>query len=86
MVLPQAQQSTSQLNVKDEMQNLVASLLLQQNDLQFVRSVEELGNLSVAINSFVKQFDEMQKHLDFVKNAINAHSSHLVLIPDQKEK
>lgn len=46
------------------------------------KSVNELGNLAVAINAFKSRYDELQKHLDFIGKAIDARSRELTLAPN----
>ena len=48
---------------------------------QFMKSVVQLGSLSTAINSFTQRFNELEKHIDFIDNAIESRSNQLLLIP-----
>ncbi|CAK7336889.1 unnamed protein product [Dovyalis caffra] len=58
---------------------------------QFLKSINDLTNLSAAIDNFKKRFDELQNHLNFIDNAITARSNELKpkaqqLQPTQTEK
>ncbi|KAI9114356.1 hypothetical protein K1719_014584 [Acacia pycnantha] len=46
---------------------------------RIAKSVNELGNLSVAINTFMSRYDELQKHLEFIDKAIDTRSKELSL-------
>ncbi|KAK4264608.1 hypothetical protein QN277_025761 [Acacia crassicarpa] len=46
---------------------------------RIAKSVNELGNLSVAINAFMSRYDELQKHLEFIDKAIDTRSKELSL-------
>ncbi|KAF3953356.1 hypothetical protein CMV_021189 [Castanea mollissima] len=47
---------------------------------EFMKSVVELDGLSIAIHSFTRRLDELQKHLEFIENTIESRSKQLLLI------
>ncbi|KAL9338237.1 hypothetical protein Peur_070006 [Populus x canadensis] len=44
---------------------------------QFLKSINDLTNLSAAIDTFKRRYDELQSHLNFIDNAITARSNEL---------
>jgi len=52
-----------------------------QNDAgdKLEKSVNQLNNLSIAIQTFKSRYDELQRHLDFIENAIDARTKELQL-------
>lgn len=47
---------------------------------EFMKSVVELDGLSIAIHSFTRRLDELQKHLEFIENTIESRSKQLLLV------
>lgn len=47
---------------------------------EFMKSVVELDGLSIAIHSFTRRLDELQKHLEFIENTIEFRSKQLLLV------
>lgn len=45
--------------------------------VDLTKSVNELSNLAIAIQTFKNRYDELQKHLDFIEHAIDAKSKEL---------
>lgn len=52
----------------------------QKQKSEFMKSVVELDGLSIAIHSFTRRLDELQKHLEFIENTIESRSKQLLLI------
>ncbi|KAK7353843.1 hypothetical protein VNO80_19296 [Phaseolus coccineus] len=52
-----------------------------QNDAgdKLEKSVNQLNNLSIAIQTFKSRYDELQRHLDFIEHAIDARTKELQL-------
>ncbi|CAJ1974733.1 unnamed protein product [Sphenostylis stenocarpa] len=44
---------------------------------KLAKSVNELNNLSIAIQTFKSRYDELQRHLDFIEHAIDARTKEL---------
>ncbi|KAK9278869.1 hypothetical protein L1049_028448 [Liquidambar formosana] len=53
---------------------------------QFLKSVNELRSLSTVIHAFRRRWDELQKHLDFIQNTIDAWSKQTDSSPDQRQQ
>lgn len=71
---PAKQLITQHPHVKGEPQQLAIVALEQSKEPQFLKSIEQLGSLSAAINEFYRRYDELQKHLDFIQSTIDARS------------
>jgi len=52
-----------------------------QNDAgdKLAKSVNQLNNLSIAIQTFKSRYEELQRHLDFIEHAIDARTKELQL-------
>ncbi|KAG2298992.1 hypothetical protein Bca4012_010549 [Brassica carinata] len=45
----------------------------QSNHPQFLKSIDDITALSAAVDSFKRQYDELQSHMDYIKNAIDSN-------------
>ncbi|XP_002511054.2 protein FRIGIDA [Ricinus communis] len=59
--------------VKGEPVEELPIVTIQQQEPQFLQSIEELNTLSSAINEFYRRFSELQNHLDFIHTSIKQH-------------
>lgn len=78
------------LNPKAEPIDLIPIILALQQETQsepqlpqIFKAVEQLGPLSSAIDTFSRRFDELQKHLDFIRTAIDTKFKAATTSPSQ---
>lgn len=77
-IKPEEEEEEKAVLVKEEARESLDES--QKQKPEFMKSVVELDGLSIAIHSFTRRLDELQKHLEFIENTIESRSKQLLLV------